>query len=82
MTTSTTQRPTAQSVFDQAFQFPRQPRSDAYKAGVLAALRFRLEGARIICPYANGTAESDAYYAGIDEGHRRAREAMAEEVRQ
>ena len=27
-----------------------------------------------------GTAEADAFHAGADEGHRRARQAMAEEV--
>ncbi len=74
--TTPTQRPTAQAVFERAFHPFRNSRSDAYKEGVLAALRYRLEGARIGCPYKIGTAEFDAFHAGLDEGHARAREAL------
>jgi hypothetical protein len=46
------------------------PRSQPYRLGVLDALRFRVEGVRIPPHrYAPGTAESDAYHAGIDRGH-------------
>lgn len=59
----------AQQVFNDAFSLSRAPRSDAYKQGVLACLRVRLDGAvHVACPYKEGTAESDAYFAGIAEG--------------
>lgn len=61
--------PTAQQVFDKAFQPGRTPRSDAYKRGVLDCLRVRLDGLQhLICPYEEGTAEADAYFAGAEEG--------------
>lgn len=61
--------PTAQQVFDKAFQPGRTPRSDAYKRGVFDCLRVRLDGLqRLTCPYEEGTAEADAYFAGADEG--------------
>ena len=75
--TTPTQRPSAQAVFDRAFHPFRDPRSEAYRAGVLAALRYRLEGARIACPYAAGSAEYDAFHAGLKEGHARGRAALA-----
>lgn len=52
-----------------AFNRPRDARSDAYKAGVRGALTFRMEHRHVDCPYALGTAEADAYFAGCDEGH-------------
>jgi len=59
----------AQAVFDKAFKKVRSPRSDAYKQGVMACLRVRIDGEQhMACPYAAGTAESDAYFAGVDEG--------------
>ncbi len=74
--TTPTQRPNAQAVFDRAFHPFRDPRSEAYRAGVLAALRYRLDGARIACPYPAGSSDFDAFHAGLDEGHARAREAL------
>lgn len=60
-----------------AFSTARTPRSDAYKAGHYAALvKFLGDGPLRRCPYANGTAEADAWYAGYDEGR-----ATAAEVR-
>lgn len=59
----------AQQLFDVAFGQPRDPRSTAYKAGVLAALRYRIHGVRMRDPYGAGTAESDAWYSGAAEGH-------------
>ena len=57
----------------------RAPRSEAYKAGVLAALRYCLgEAEHVRCPYQPGTAERDAYFSGVQEGHALAHE---EEVR-
>ena len=76
---------TAQELFDSAFSVTRDPRSDAYRHGVLDILKYKL---REINPtfgksnYVMGTAEADAYYAGCDEGHRIAREYMAEQERQ
>jgi hypothetical protein len=68
---------TAQQVFTEAFSYPRDPRSEEYKAGVLEALRFRLGEVEMLkCPYRAGTAQADAWYAGIDEGHSKARAAM------
>ncbi len=51
-------------------QGPRDPRSPEYMAGVRAALDKRsglLE--RISNPYKAGTAQSDAWFAGVREGH-------------
>lgn len=61
---------TAQQLFDAAFDPAtcRDPRSPAYKAGVLAALKFRLKEATLSRPYRVGTAECDAWFAGSDEG--------------
>jgi hypothetical protein len=61
---------TAEQLFVQAFQRPRDPRSPEYRAGVLAALRLRLgESAHLVCPYGLGTAQADAWFSGTDEGH-------------
>ena len=68
---------TAQALLDKAFYPGRPPRSQAYKNGVLAALRFRLgESDRVRCTYPEGSAEFDAFFAGTEEGHRRWREFM------
>jgi hypothetical protein len=65
---------TAQQILSEAFSYPRDPRSEEYKAGVLEALRFRLgEVERLRCPYKVGTARADAWFSGVDEGHSRAR---------
>jgi hypothetical protein len=65
---------TADEFFEAAFHPYREPRSDAYKAGVLAALRYRLgEAEHVECPYRIGTAEADAFHAGAAEGHALAR---------
>jgi len=64
---------TAQRLFNDAFNVAREPRSVAYKAGVLAALKYRTNEARSVKeqrPYQIGTAECDAWLAGVDEGHR------------
>jgi hypothetical protein len=59
---------TANELFKQAFNCPRDPRSQAYKAGVLAALHFKFDGVDVVSPYQAGTTESDAFYAGTEEG--------------
>ncbi|MEA3413159.1 MAG: hypothetical protein U9R74_16685 [Pseudomonadota bacterium] len=63
-------------IFEQAFapEKYRSPRSHAYKSGVLCFLRFKAgeiahPDNRI--PYPPGSAESDAWYAGMDEGYAR-----------
>lgn len=57
-------------LYERAFSAPRDPRSGAYKAGVLAALRFREIHAPMRCPWPIGSAEADAWYSGTEEGHR------------
>ena len=52
-----------------AFHAARDPRSPEYQAGARAALVFRATAASTRCPYLPGTAQADAFYAGIDEGH-------------
>jgi hypothetical protein len=60
----------ASDLFEKAFSQIRDPRSEAYKRGVLHALQFRLEQISFPeHPFLPGSAESDAYSAGIDEGH-------------
>ncbi|CDG84141.1 hypothetical protein [Janthinobacterium agaricidamnosum] len=56
-------------LLDAAFNVPRDPRSTPYKAGARAALVFRIEGVAIPTAYTAGTAEADAFSAGIEEGH-------------
>ena len=70
---------TAKAVFDAAFTHntTRTPRSPAYAHGALSALMLRLgEAGTVACPYEPGTSEFDAFQAGVDEGHRLAREAL------
>ncbi|MDD2769778.1 MAG: hypothetical protein PHT19_13670 [Methylococcus sp.] len=71
----------AYDIFREAFDGPRDPRSDEYKNGMIDALRFRLgEASEVRCGYRIGSAQADAYFAGCDEGHLRAREYL-EKVR-
>lgn len=58
-----------EKLFRDAFDRPRDPRSAEYKAGARAVLTYRVKGVRVRCPYQVGTAQSDAYYAGVNEGH-------------
>ncbi len=67
----------AQQLYDEAFPTTRDPRSPEYRAGVMAALRWRCEGIQIRRPYAPGTAAADAWFAGLDEGHAIWRRAQA-----
>jgi hypothetical protein len=61
---------TADELFNGAFSKLRDARSPEYKQGVLAALKFRLEGINISEPFPEGSAALDAFYSGLDEGHR------------
>lgn len=58
----------ANDIFRAAFAKPREPRSEAYKAGVRAAICSRLRARQARCPYKLGTAEADAWFAGTKEG--------------
>ena len=60
------------SLYQSAFGGPRTARSHEYKAGVYDALRFRagVEPMRS-CPHPVGTAQADAWYSGVEEGHAR-----------
>jgi hypothetical protein len=60
--------PLIEQLMKAAFDRPRDPRSDAYKLGVRELLANRVLGAPFRCPYKPGTAESDAFYSGSDEG--------------
>ncbi len=74
----------AKRLFDEAFNRPRDPRSEEYKAGAMASLKYRCGEGGILCPYGIGTAQADAYFAGVKEGHeiwRRAQEQNKQEVR-
>lgn len=62
---------TAQELFDEAFAGPRTPRSAAYQAGVLAVLQHLVDGVpHVSCPFPAGSAQFDAFHAGVDEGRR------------
>lgn len=52
-----------------AFTPTRDPRSEEYMRGCIAALKFRVGAVSIRSPYQLGTAQFDAWRAGVDEGH-------------
>lgn len=59
---------TAQAIFAEAFGPARVPRSEAYRKGVIGQLRYRMEEAPDnVCPYKAGSAEFDAFWAGVGE---------------
>jgi len=51
-----------------AFDRQRDCRSDAYKQGVRALLISRASLSTLICNYQPGSAEFDAFHAGVNEG--------------
>lgn len=59
---------TVDQLMGEAFHVGRDPRSEEYMRGCIAALQFRIHGATIRRPYQIGTAQADAYFAGIEEG--------------
>ncbi len=71
---------TVDQLLDAAFSTARDPRSAEYRAGVRAALAFRIEGTPIRHQHAAGTAADDAFASGIQEGHAVWRAAQAEAV--
>lgn len=77
----TGREPNAESVdvlYSAAFDRHRDLRSPEYKRGVLAAIAFRVVAKPMPkpMPYALGTAAADAYFSGLDEGHRIGRKFM------
>ena len=83
MKTKDEQMNKAEELFKEIFAGPRDPRSDEYKRGVMAALLFRFAGVRVSenRPYKVGTVEFDAFSAGVDEGNARWREHMSPEAK-
>lgn len=58
----------ALELFNRAFSGARTPRSPEYKAGVLAHMKYRMkESDKSNCPYAEGTAQADAWWSGVTE---------------
>ena len=70
---------TAPKIYNAAFapETGRDLRSDAYKRGVLDALRYAAgEGPKPteLMPYPLGTTDYDAWFAGLEEGYARWRD--------
>ncbi len=59
----------AEDLYRRAFDVPREPRSPAYKLGVLEVLQSCVNDAKLRPRYPKGSAELDAWYAGASEGH-------------
>ncbi|QEW05628.1 hypothetical protein [Nitrincola iocasae] len=56
-------------IFNERFDRPHEPRSKPYKEGVLYILCLKAgEIERQACWYPIGSAEADAFFAGMDEG--------------
>jgi hypothetical protein len=64
----TTAMKTPEQIVDHAVSVGNRCSAE-YRRGMLDVLRFRLEGVRIECPYHQGTAQFDAYFAGNNRGH-------------
>jgi hypothetical protein len=58
------------TLFSDAFDRPRDPRSAEYKAGFRAGAAEVLAGrvGGLFAPHPHGTAQADAWYAGMQEG--------------
>lgn len=69
MSTPKSSRAWVESLMAEAFDRPRDPRSDEYKMGVRAVLELRFLRVSIPHLYQPGTASDDAYYSGMQEGH-------------
>jgi hypothetical protein len=59
---------TVDALLQEAFSRTREVRSRAYMLGTHDLLLDRFGITPMKCPYAAGTAERDAYFAGKDEG--------------
>lgn len=60
--------PTLTELLASAFAPGRAKRSTAYVLGASDSLQFKLSGKRIACPFQEGSAEFDAFFAGVIEG--------------
>ncbi|MGW8309862.1 MAG: hypothetical protein ACWGNB_02245 [Thiogranum sp.] len=72
----------AEELFVHAFRPGREPRSGAYRRGVLDGLRYHTgEGPspQHVIPYPPGTAEADAWFAGLSEANLRWRTYLNQE---
>jgi hypothetical protein len=62
----------AEQLYQEAISKPRDPRSEEYLAGVKNAILHRLTAklfdGTMPSPYAVGTVQADAYFAGCQEG--------------
>lgn len=56
-----------EDLVDHEFQFG-DPRSQEYREGAIDLICRREIGAELRKPYAMGTAQADAYWAGVDRG--------------
>ena len=56
-----------EKIFAERFKTGVTRRSDEFKAGYMASLKFESNGERIINPYRIGTAQADAFWAGAFE---------------
>lgn len=59
---------TAEQILDDALGRARIMRSDAYKQGILASLRYRTLGETTRNPFVLGSPEADAWFSGEKEG--------------
>lgn len=62
------EHPQVELLMQRIFGRARDPRSPEYQAGCRALLERRIQGTALVCPHALGTAQADAWYAGLDEG--------------
>lgn len=69
-----------ENLMKSAFDCPRDPRSPAYKLGARAVLAHRALKGDLVCKFQHGTAEFDAFAAGMDEGREIWRSQMRKEV--
>ncbi|MDP3816202.1 hypothetical protein [Pseudomonas sp.] len=53
-------------------------RSAAYREGMIAVIKRRIDDSPVQAPYAAGTVEFDAYFAGNERGHNEWRNALIE----
>lgn len=44
-------------------------RSPEYRAGMIAIIRYRMEGRKTPCPHSEGTCQADAFLSGCNRGH-------------
>lgn len=69
------------TLLDAAFDESRAPRSAEYKDGARSVLEAKVSGGRLHCPYPHGTAQCDAFFAGVTEGNQLWRAHLAAEDR-